>query len=112
MASLDPNNGKTVEGLDEVVQSVSVILKTLKGTRVMRPNFGSNLPLFIDQPLNDQTLLGIYTATLDAISRQEPRFKPVSVRTVANGLDTGSFSVYIRGVYQLQEVELDAITIG
>lgn len=112
MASLNPETGRGVSGLEEVQQSIRTILQTWKGTRVMRRDFGSDVPRYIDSPLTESTVLAIYAATVDAISRNEPRFLPTSVRVEADH-DTGKFDLYVTGLYnELTEVELSAITIG
>lgn len=57
-----------------IAQSIADILSTPKGTRVMRRDYGSDLPDLIDQPINGETLVDLYAATAEAIARWEPRF--------------------------------------
>ena len=59
-----------------------MILTTPIGSRVMRREFGSNLPRLIGEPLNPSTLTAIYAATNEAIATWEPR-----VEVVATHLD-------------------------
>jgi len=58
-----------------LVQSIGDILGTPKGSRVMRRDYGSDLPDLIDQPLNPRTRLKIFAATAMALLRWEPRVR-------------------------------------
>lgn len=57
------------------------------GSRVMRRDYGSDLPQLIDAPMNLSTLSRIYAATAKAIAKWEPRFKTtkISVSSAAPG---------------------------
>lgn len=57
-----------------IAQSIADILSTPKGSRVMRRDYGSDLPDLIDAPVNGETLVDLYAATAEAIARWEPRF--------------------------------------
>ncbi len=66
----------TVLSLDDhLAQSIHDILCTPKNTRVMRRDYGSDLPLLIDAPMNGETLIDVYAATAEALARWEPRFR-------------------------------------
>ena len=60
-----------VEGVDDIVQSINIILTTIPGSDPLRPEFGSNVYQYLDKPL--PSVLGkiIYEATT-AIGRWEP----------------------------------------
>jgi len=81
---MDRNNCLAIEDLDHIRQSVSDILNTPVGSRVMRRNYGSLLSELIDQPQNGalrlQMMAGCYTALL----QWEPR-----VSLTAITFDTG-----------------------
>lgn len=47
---------KTKSGLHHLEQSIFIILITPKGSRLMRPLFGSELWRYIDSPINQRTL--------------------------------------------------------
>ena len=68
-------------------QSVSDILMTPLGSRVMRREYGSALFSLIDQPDNPATRLKLMSAACIALWRWEPRLTPVSVtvETTAQG---------------------------
>lgn len=41
-----------VENIDDIHQAIRVILRTAKGSDPLRPEFGSNLHLYLDSPIN------------------------------------------------------------
>lgn len=56
------------------------ILTTPIGSRVMRREYGSQLPALIDAPMNRSTVMDLYAATAEALQRWEPRFRLTSVK--------------------------------
>jgi phage baseplate assembly protein W len=90
--------GGLTGGWDHVVDSVTDILTTRIGTRVMRRDYGSEIPALIDQPMSDPVLLAIYTAVADAIDRWEPR---LAVRRVAfmQASADGTAQIAIEAIY-------------
>lgn len=64
-----------VDSLEHLHQSIAHILTTPLGSRVMRRDYGSELPDLIDQPLNASTRLRIYAATAIALQRWEKRIR-------------------------------------
>lgn len=61
--------------LNSIMQNVRIILTTPRGTDIHRPDFGSNLHLFIDQPMTTITRGKIMAEIADAIEKWEPRVK-------------------------------------
>ena len=43
---------KIVEGVDDIVQSINIILTTIPGSDPLRPEFGSNVYQYLDKPLD------------------------------------------------------------
>jgi hypothetical protein len=70
--------------LNSIMQNVKVILTTMKGEDIHRPEFGSNLYLFIDQPMTAITKGKIMAEIVDAIEEWEPRVK---IRNIALNKD-------------------------
>jgi len=66
--------GTSLSGIDHLRQSILDILTTPVGSRVMHREYGSDLFDLIDAPINQRTLVDIYTATAKALQRWEPRF--------------------------------------
>ncbi|MBB6153706.1 hypothetical protein HDC30_000900 [Pseudomonas sp. JAI115] len=70
---MNSETGAAMEEIDHIVQSMSDILSTRLGTRIMRREYGSLIPELVDQPFNDATRLRVYAATAMALMRWEPR---------------------------------------
>ncbi|RRV04437.1 baseplate assembly protein [Pseudomonas sp. v388] len=75
---------------EHIAQSITDILTTRIGTRVMRRDYGSLLPDLIDAPFNDLTRLRIYAATTLAVLRWEPRVRLSQVNLVGADLQGAS----------------------
>ncbi len=80
MSGLGRHTGRAVTGDAHLAQSIAVILTTPIGSRVMRRDFGSDLPQLIDQPITPETLVDLYQATAEALDTWEPR---LSLRRVS-----------------------------
>jgi phage baseplate assembly protein W len=87
MNGTNATTGKPLSGVDHLRQSITDILTTPIGSRVIRRDYGSDLPTLIDAPMNLSTLSKIYAATAKAIAKWEPRFKTtkISVSSAAPG---------------------------
>ncbi|WP_122300365.1 GPW/gp25 family protein [Pseudomonas syringae] len=97
--------GEIVEGLRDIDQAIRIILTTPKGSDPHRPEFGSNLHLYIDHPVNRVTPHLVREA-VDAIRRWETRASVVQV-TVA--IDDSHITMRVQwrvadGIEQLTEV--------
>ena len=75
MQGMNANNGRSIVDLAHLAQSVADVLTTPIGTRVMRREYGSQLPDLIDWPTNAATRLLAYAATAMALMRWEPRIR-------------------------------------
>ncbi|MCA6221926.1 GPW/gp25 family protein [Photorhabdus sp. P32] len=78
------NSGKIACGLDDIAQAILIILRTPCGSDPHRPEFGSNLHLYIDYPI-DRAIPHIVRESVDAITRWEPRCQLLSVNPTVNG---------------------------
>jgi phage baseplate assembly protein W len=58
-----------------IAQNIRLILTTIKGSDIHRPDFGSNLHLFIDQPLTAINKGRIKAEIVSAIETWESRVK-------------------------------------
>ncbi|MEM1077456.1 MAG: GPW/gp25 family protein [Pseudomonadota bacterium] len=83
MTGLSINTGTGLAYSDHVDQSISDILTTPIGSRVMRRDYGSELPFLIDAPMNGETMVILYRATAEALARWEPRITLRRVQAVA-----------------------------
>ncbi|MCP4102605.1 MAG: phage baseplate protein [Lentisphaerae bacterium] len=98
MTGIDHTTGRYLSGLDHLKQSITDILTTPIGSRVMRREYGSRLPRLVDAPLNSSTLVDLYSATAEALLRWEPRFKLLSVSAVTPQ-NTGKIELELTGEY-------------
>jgi len=97
MQGMNAQTGKRLSGIDHLRQSITDILTTPVGTRVMRRDYGSRLFELLDAPLNQNTLLALYAATAEALARWEPRFRLRRVQI--NALEPGRVEIDLTGEY-------------
>lgn len=89
--------GKSISEINHLRQSISNILTTPIGSRVMRRDYGSNLFNKIDRPINGELIAEIYLDIVESLFIWEPRFEldQVFVQEVIKGKITidleGSF---------------------
>lgn len=95
---INRRTGKLLTGWDHVEQSISVILTTPIGSRVMRREFGSRLFELVDAPMNDATILEVYVACAEAIEKWEPRFR-LSRVLIGDADAQGRISLALFGTY-------------
>lgn len=93
--------GKRLSGVDHLHQSISVILKTRIGTRVMRRDFGSDVPNIVDNPVSNDAgsdfAFDLYEAIESALRRWERRFRLTSIAYQVT--TPGVVTIDLRGVY-------------
>lgn len=80
---LNRQQGGSISDLAHIQQSVTDILTTPKGTRLMLRDYGSDLPALIDGPLTPTLRLKVISAAYSAISRWETRITLKSVTAAA-----------------------------
>lgn len=85
---MNAQTGRIMSLAEHVHQSIQNILFTRMGTRVQREEYGSLLPLLLDSPLNDVTLLRCNAAVVMAIAKYEPRYTitHAQTQTTAHGV--------------------------
>jgi len=112
MIGLDNTTGKSLSGLAHLRQSITDILTTPLGSRVMRRDYGSRLFELVDAPTNPATLIDVYAATAEAIEKWEPRFKLSRVVMDDVGED-GRMALTLEGIYlpDGQPITLDGIIL-
>lgn len=80
---MNGQNGSTISLIDHIRQSVADILTTPLGSRVMRREYGSQVPELIDAPFNGTTQVRLYAAAAMALMRWEPRIRVSRVQITA-----------------------------
>lgn len=83
---------RLVGGVEEIDASIRMILSTVPGERVMRPEFGCSMWDQLFAPLTPGTLGLIEQAVREALARWEPRIEVSSVLATA---DQGNGTVHI-----------------
>lgn len=106
MTGLSRTSARLIDFDDHLVQSINDILSTPKGSRVMRRDYGSDLPRLIDQPMNGETLVDLFMATAEAIDSWEPRLKLVRVEVPE--ASAGILTLVLTGEVQGASVQLTA----
>ncbi len=110
MAGFDRTTGSPLGGFEHVVQSIHVILETPKGSRIMRREFGSDIPDLIDRAMNQENVAGFVFAIADALDRWEPRFVVQQVLPTYDAA-SGSIGFDIDGVY-VPDGHLRRVSVG
>lgn len=82
---LNSTTGRVITDLAHIWQSIRDIITTPEGSRPMRRTYGSQVPMLIDQPLNDVTRLRVMSASVAAIVKWEPRVQVNSASFVIDG---------------------------
>ena len=97
ITGMDASTGRSISGDEHLRQSIADILSTRKGTRLMRPEYGSRIPGYVDQPLSRSTIVDIVAETAQALALWEPRIR-VNKVTPSQG-EPGGLILDIKGVY-------------
>lgn len=98
MIGMNRTTGRTVADHEHLSQSITDILTTPIGSRVMRRTYGSLLFELIDQPDNGTTRVKLYAATAGALMRWEKRIKLSRVQLFA-GERKGQLILDLAGLY-------------
>lgn len=97
MRGMNAETGAPLEDGAHLAQSITDILTTPIGTRVMLRDYGSDLPDLIDQPMNAATRQAVYAATATALARWEPRIRLTRVTLTASAV-SGRFELSLEYV--------------
>ncbi len=85
---MSKSTGVAITDSEHISQSITDILTTPVGSRIMRRGYGSEIFKLLDAPMNGATRLRIMAATVMAIINWEPRVKvtAMSIDITYNGL--------------------------
>lgn len=95
---IDRRTGGVVSGWAHVEQSLDVILTTPIGSRIMRRDFGSEIPDLVDRKMTSRLVLALYAAAAAAVRRWEPRFLLTRAAVTEAGA-TGRLGLALYGTY-------------
>jgi phage baseplate assembly protein W len=80
---------------DQVRQSIVLILRTAKGERVMRPDFGSGLHKLVFEPMTPITCARVQHEAQEALVRFEPRIEVTKVDVTVDSHQQGRLLINI-----------------
>lgn len=81
---MNRDTGRTISDAEHISQSVTDIITTPIGSRVMRRNYGSYVPHLLDSPQNAVTRMRLIAATVMALTEFEPRIRVRKIEIYAN----------------------------
>ena len=105
------NSGTNISEINHLKQSISNILTTPIGSRVMKRNYGSNLFNKIDHPINGELIAEIYLDIVESLFIWEPRFELDQM--VVQNIEIGKIIIDLEGSFlnSGQKIALENIEI-
>lgn len=97
MNGMNKTTGQLLKGHAHLKQSITDILTTPVGSRVMRRDYGSRLFELVDTPINEETIAEFYVATAEALDTWEPRLKLLNVGVT--NTENGKIIIDLEGEY-------------
>jgi phage baseplate assembly protein W len=94
---IEPASGRVATVADEqdIRQSILIILKTAKGERVMRPDFGCGIHNLVFAAIDTATLAQVKRDIEDALRTYEARIDVTAVQARAGNLVNGELIIEI-----------------
>ncbi|OUS78202.1 baseplate protein [Paenibacillus sp. MY03] len=79
---VDKTTGRIMmsEGEEDIKEAIRIIIRTSKGERLMRPDFGCGLKDFVFGTMDDMSMQLIASDVREAIRDWEPRIKDIEVK--------------------------------
>lgn len=111
MHGLNTLTGCAIADREHLAQSIGDVLSTPLGSRLMRRDYGSLLPLLVDQPDNGATRVRIYAATAGALMRWEPRLR-ITRLAYTMGQRPGQVVLDLEGAYLAEVGQLQALALS
>jgi phage baseplate assembly protein W len=81
---------------EDISQAIRIILGTMQGERVMRPDFGVGLQALIFEPVNNTTMALVKHKVEEALITWEPRIDSIDVTVTTDPITRNSITVEIR----------------
>ncbi len=86
---------RLAEGEEDIQESIRIIIRTAKGERLMRPDFGCGLQDFVFGTMDETSLRLIGSEVQDAIRIWEPRVKDVEVEVKQDRQHNGRVLLHV-----------------
>ena len=92
---VDPRTGKfaMVSQEEDIREAVGIILNTMRGERVMRPEFGSSVMDYVFAPSSTTSRQSMASAVQEQLQYQEPRIMDVEVKCRESNQFTGALAM-------------------
>ena len=81
---------------EDISQAIRIILGTMQGERVMRPDFGVGLQALIFEPVNTTTMELVKHKVEEALITWEPRIDNIDVKVTPNEPSRNGLNVGIK----------------
>lgn len=101
--------GKAISSIQRIQQIIQDILTTRKGTRLMRPEYGSYIPLLIDSAMNDAGILRLKAAIATAIVINEPTLSVTKIQISTNTKGHAIADIHIKTNGATQPISVNLI---
>ena len=94
---VDPRTGKfsMVSHEDDIREAIDIILRTIQGERVMRPEFGSNVMEYVFSASSNSLRQSLAHEVKEQLLYQEPRITDVEARCRETSDQTGALVVEV-----------------
>lgn len=94
---VDPKTGKIslVEEEEDIRESIEIILRTSRGERVMRPDFGTDIMDYMFLPASENMEDSLASEVREDLLYQEPRIRNVEVKASRTDGPEGSITVEV-----------------
>jgi len=79
----------------QVMQSILLIMRTAKGERIMRPEFGAGLNKMVFEPNNPATIAILGHEVRDALTKFEPRIDIVNIKVKSDGNSNERINIHL-----------------
>ena len=89
---------------DHVRQSILLIMRTAKGERVMRPDFGADLDKLAFEPLGPATIARVQHQVREALVRFEPRIDVLNVTAAVHPTEVAGLLIHVD--YRVRQMDM------
>lgn len=95
---VDPRTGKLAmsEQEEDIREAIGIILRTGKGERVMRPDFGADVMQYAFAPVSSSLKNGLAHDLRLTLLEQEPRIKDVEIRCTESDKLSGALVIEVQ----------------
>lgn len=111
MIGMNRETGREITGVSHLRQSLQDLLTTRKGTRIMRAEYGSDLPELVDLPVNSELVIDIIAETAAAIEKWERRISVTEVKVTTITESRVELAVFGKYLPSGSDVVIDGIVV-